>query len=235
MAQIYEIPRFNTASPLAGIAQLYATYKGIERQDAQDQYAKEKDAKTFALQEQEVGATRDRTAMEAEIAARRMQHEGALQQAKMDWEKDPNNPDTKYRLAMADAALKNANTQAGLDAAHADYFGQLGSDLAATRELMSKFGNIILEAQQKAGQAPTPLGNLAPTGNPQANDKFVAQPIVAAQQYAPTPTPPGSLSDADLQRLVMQQHRAMAGVRGYNGISWDTPRPVGTNSRGAVR
>jgi hypothetical protein len=59
MAQMYEIPRLNTASPLAGIAQLYATYKGIERQKEQDAYTEKKDAKTFGLKEQELAAQRD--------------------------------------------------------------------------------------------------------------------------------------------------------------------------------
>lgn len=235
MAQVYGIPQYPVYSPLAGIAELYKTYKDIQRQEAQDAYAKEKDAKTFGLQEQELQAMRERMALDAETAGRRMQHEGALQQNKLDWEKDPNNPDTQYRLGMVEVARQNANTQAGLGAAHANLYAQQAADTAATRELMSKFGNIIMEAQQKAGQPATPLSSMTAPNTPAPEDKFVAQPITAAQQYAPTTASPSRLSDAELQALVLQQQRAMRGTQGYDGSSWITPRQVGTDSRGAIR
>lgn len=54
MAQVYGIPQYPVYSPLAGIADLYKTYKDMERQDALDAYAKEKDARTYALEQQKV-------------------------------------------------------------------------------------------------------------------------------------------------------------------------------------
>ena len=54
MAQVYGIPQYPVYSPLAGIADLYKEYKAIQRQEAQDAYAKEKDSKTFELKQQEI-------------------------------------------------------------------------------------------------------------------------------------------------------------------------------------
>jgi hypothetical protein len=51
---VYAIPNLPVYSPLAGIAELYKEYKGIQRQEAQDAYAKEKDAKTLGLKEREL-------------------------------------------------------------------------------------------------------------------------------------------------------------------------------------
>lgn len=52
MAQVYGIPQYPVYGPLAGIADLYKTYKELERRDALDAYAKEKDARTFSLEQQ---------------------------------------------------------------------------------------------------------------------------------------------------------------------------------------
>jgi hypothetical protein len=112
---VYAIPNLPVYSPLAGIADLYKEYKGIQRQEAQDTYAKEKDAKGFSLQEQELAAARDRMAFDAELAGRRMQHEGALQQAKLDWDKDPNNPENKYKLGTLAVAQQTAKRNAAKD------------------------------------------------------------------------------------------------------------------------
>ena len=57
MAQVYGIPQYPVYSPLAGIADLYKTYKELERQDALDAYAKEKDAQDFALRKQQADST----------------------------------------------------------------------------------------------------------------------------------------------------------------------------------
>jgi hypothetical protein len=59
MAQVYGIPQYPVYSPLAGIADLYKEYKAIQRQEAQDAYAKEKDGKTFGLKQQELEAQRE--------------------------------------------------------------------------------------------------------------------------------------------------------------------------------
>lgn len=230
MAQVYGIPQYPVYSPLAGIADLYKEYKAIQRQEAQDAYAKEKDAKTFGLKEQELEVMRDRMALEAETAARRMQHDGGLAQNKLDWEKDPTNSENIYRLTAAEVATQKAKTDAGLAASQI-------AESQANRRMLDVAARMWMDAYGgKAGQPATPLNSMTAPNTPSPEDKFVAQPITAAQQYAPTTTSPGSLSDAELRALVLQQQqRAMRGTQGYDGSSWITPRQVGTDSRGAVR
>ena len=59
MAQVYGIPQYPVYSPLAGIADLYKTYKDVQRQEAQDAYAKEKDARMLGQKDLEIANQRD--------------------------------------------------------------------------------------------------------------------------------------------------------------------------------
>lgn len=58
MAQVYGINTPNVISPLAGIAEMYGMVKGIERQKMLDEYGVEKDARTYALEQQKVNDQR---------------------------------------------------------------------------------------------------------------------------------------------------------------------------------
>jgi hypothetical protein len=58
---VYAIPNLPVYSPLAGIADLYKEYKGIERQQAQDAYAKERDNREFGLKDRELADSARRT------------------------------------------------------------------------------------------------------------------------------------------------------------------------------
>jgi hypothetical protein len=59
MAKDFGITQYPVISPLAGLYEMYKDYKTVERQQEQDAYTKEKDARTFGLQEQQLAAQRD--------------------------------------------------------------------------------------------------------------------------------------------------------------------------------
>jgi hypothetical protein len=229
MAEVHAIKQYPVYSMWAGIDEFYNSIHNRNRQRELDAYAKEKDDKTFGLKEQELEAMRERMALESYTAGLRMQHEGGLAQNKLDWEKDPTNSENIYRLTVAEVAMQKAKTDAGLA------FSQI-AESQANRRMLDVAARMWMDAYGgKAGQPATPLSSMTAPNTLSPEDKFVVQPITAAQQYAPTTPSLNSLSDAELRALVLQQQRAMRGIQGYDGSSWITPRQVGTDSRGAVR
>jgi hypothetical protein len=106
---VYAIPNLPVYSPLAGIADLYKTYKDIEHQQEQDAYTKEKDAREFDTNK----AFKER---ELSDSARRTQSTIDYYNGELALKADPNAPanvaammHARASQAAADAARQNAS------------------------------------------------------------------------------------------------------------------------------
>lgn len=155
-AQSYNIPNFLTISPLGGIAEAYKMYKDIEREGRNDEYAREKDARGFGIQEEHNRLTEARNEQANEYHLAHINMEGAkiqeaarLKQAEIEWAKDPNNPDSKYKLAMGSAAGANA------------YNGSVDSQLKGLQQLLA-----MPEVQTIFGQRGGGGNNMSPAQQP---------------------------------------------------------------------
>ena len=241
MAQVYGIPQYPVYSPLAGIADLYKEYKAIQRQEAQDAYAREKDSKTFELKQQEIAnqkAYQDGTlGINAQQQANQGRYyDGMLENstAKLTWDKDPANPENQYRLGMMKASQQNAASQAALAGSHAALYGEQARDLAANREMMKTFGKMIRDSMSPQTTPQTPmwqLGSYAPlpadetqVGALDAVNGLFKQPTPStpASPVSSTPAQQPTLSNEELNAILLQQRKDMSGMRGWTGSNWST-------------
>lgn len=172
MAQMYEIPRLNVSSPLAGIAQLYATYKGIQRQQEQDAYAQEKDSKTFAQKQQEIENQKAYQEGTLGINAQQQVNQGryydgmlANSDKKLAWDMNPNNPDSVARMTSANAQATNAGANASLSAAQAN-------QIDANRLLLEKLASIVSESFRPQTPPQTPLAGVGAPAQGQAQQEL---------------------------------------------------------------
>lgn len=152
MAQMYEIPRLNTASPLAGIAQLYATYKGIERQKEQDAYAEAKDARQFGIYEEQNKLKSQEIANRNEqfLAEQAMQGLSIQERARVAEEEN------KLRYAPQDCTGAHANTPACIQAmAMKNYRANSGRTDTYPPEYLAELQR---QAELKARQGATARG-----------------------------------------------------------------------------
>jgi hypothetical protein len=241
MAQVYGIPQYPVYSPLAGLAELYERYTNYQRQKEQDAYAKEKDRETFALkrhelknQEDHYANTRDYQLSNQAMQGLQIQEQARLHHDKLNWDKDPANPENQYRLGMMKASQQNAASQAALAGSHAALYGEQARDLAANREMMKTFGKMIRDSMSPQTTPQTPmwqLGSYAPlpadetqVGALDAVNGLFKQPTPStpASPVSSTPAQQPTLSNEELNAILLQQRKDMSGMRGWTGSNWST-------------
>lgn len=172
MAQVYGIPQYPVYSPLAGIADLYKEYKAIQRQEAQDAYTKEKDARQFSIYDEQNKLKSQEIANKNEqfLAEQAIQGLSIQERARIAEEEN------KLRYAPQDCTGAHANTPACIQAmAMKNYRASAGQGDQTPPELLDFYKDL---QQEKMLRGTAAQGIALGGGTLSGTDGLTGAPIV---------------------------------------------------------